>query len=74
VKPCALCHGQQETWLKFEVWKQVFVWEHLSLPSHIQASNLNSIVEWWKMATKALLKEKKRDFNGVVIYSLCPEI
>ena len=51
-----------------EVSKQVFVWEHLSFPSQIQAANFSSIADWWETETKAVPKEKKCDFNGVVIY------
>ena len=75
---CALCNGPIESGLHLcltcpfahEVWNTVLAWESFSLPQHVDWSNISSISEWWEKTETLFPQDRKREFNGLVIYTM----
>jgi hypothetical protein len=75
---CALCNGPIESGLHLcltcpfahEVWNTVLAWESFSLPQHVVWSNISSISEWWEKTETLFPQDHKREFNGLVIYTM----
>jgi len=75
---CSLCNGPMESGLHMclscpfaqEVWIQVLAWENLTLPQQIDPTSFSSIEEWWGETEALFPKDRRRMYNGVVIYTL----
>jgi hypothetical protein len=52
------------------VWHQILVWEGLSLLAQADITHFSSIKDWWEATAFPLPKNQKRDFNGLMIYTL----
>ncbi|WVZ86922.1 hypothetical protein U9M48_033633 [Paspalum notatum var. saurae] len=52
-----------------EVWSRVLTWENFSLPQQADLNSISSIREWWEKTETLLPKDRRRAFNGVVIYT-----
>jgi hypothetical protein len=52
------------------VWRQILVWEGLSLLAQADPTHFSSIKVWWEATSSPLPKNQKRDFNGLMIYTL----
>jgi hypothetical protein len=50
-------------------WSIVTSWERINLQPALQTPS-NSLVHWWESASLSIPKEKKRDFNGMAIYTM----
>ena len=75
---CSLCNGLLETGPHLclhcpfarAVWHQILVWEGLSLVAQADPTHFSSIKDWWEATSSPLPKNQKRDFNGLMIYTL----
>jgi hypothetical protein len=56
--------------LHSEVWNTVLAWESFSLPQQVDLSNISSIREWWEKTESLFPQDRKREFNGLVIYTI----
>jgi hypothetical protein len=52
------------------VWHQILVWEGLSLLAQANPTHFSSIKDWWEATSSPLLKNQKRDFNDLMIYTM----
>jgi hypothetical protein len=75
---CSLCHGPLESGLHLclqcpfaqEVCNQILNWEGLTMPQQANPSNFDSISEWWESAASHISRDRSREFNGSVIYTM----
>ncbi|WVZ94823.1 hypothetical protein U9M48_040667, partial [Paspalum notatum var. saurae] len=75
---CTLCNGPLESALHLcltcpfarEVWSRILAWENLSLPQHADPISANDIGEWWERAMALVPTARRKEFNGVVIYTM----
>ena len=74
---CILCNGPQETGHHLclgcpfaqATWSIVTSCEGINLQPALQTPS-NSLVDWWESASLSIPKEKRRDFNGMAIYTM----
>jgi hypothetical protein len=74
---CILCNGPLETGHHLclgctfaqATWSIVTSWEGINLQPALQTPS-NSLVDWWESASLSIPKEKRRDFNGMAIYTM----
>ncbi|WVZ90520.1 hypothetical protein U9M48_036814 [Paspalum notatum var. saurae] len=75
---CTLCNGPMESALHLclscpyaqEVWNHVLAWENLSLPQQAEPRYATNLGEWWESAATLFPASRRRDFSGVVIYTM----
>ena len=63
---CLLCPFAQA------VWSQVLSWESCWWEEAVKtnSANFDCISGWWEEAVKTVYKNQRRDFNGLVIYTV----
>ncbi|KAJ1259251.1 hypothetical protein BS78_10G139800 [Paspalum vaginatum] len=75
---CPLCNGPLDSGLHLcltcpftqEVWSRVLAWVNFSLPQQIDPNSIPNIREWWEKSETLFPKDRRRVFNGVVIYTM----
>ena len=73
-----MCNGPLETGLHLcplcpvakEVWCIVLAWEHFDTDLIRHQTQPTEIRTWWEQAATKVPKERRRHFNGVVIYTM----
>jgi hypothetical protein len=53
-----------------DVWNHILTWEGLVLPWQGDPSNFDGIGEWWVLTASLIVKYRRRDFNGITIYTM----
>ncbi|WVZ75725.1 hypothetical protein U9M48_023759 [Paspalum notatum var. saurae] len=48
---------------------EVLAWENMTLPHRIDPTSFSSIEEWWGETEAVFPKDRRRMYNGVVIYT-----
>jgi hypothetical protein len=75
---CVMCNGSLETGLHLcllcpvakKVWCLVLAWEHFDTDLIRHQTQLTEIRTWWEQAATKVPRERRRHFNGVVIYTM----
>ena len=75
---CVLCNGPLETVLHLcllcplaiEVWRLVLGWEHFDVDLIRPQVQPSSIRAWWEEGAANIPRQRRRHFNGVVIYTM----
>ncbi|WVZ89665.1 LOW QUALITY PROTEIN: hypothetical protein U9M48_036039 [Paspalum notatum var. saurae] len=52
------------------LWDQILAWEGLTFPTQADPARSSSIKDWWEATSSSVPKSQKRDFNGIMIYTL----
>ena len=75
---CALCSGPLETGLHLcltcpyaqVVWNQISTWENFNILQAAHPVQFDNIGKWWEKAARSVPKDKRRHFNGLIIYTM----
>ena len=73
-----LCNGPLETALHLcllcplaiEVWHLVLGWEHFDVDLIRPQVQPSSIRAWWEQGAANITRQRRRHFNGVIIYTM----
>ena len=75
---CALCSGPLETGLHLcltcpyaqVVWNQISTWKNFNILQAAHPVQFDNIGKWWEKAARSVPKDKRRHFNGLIIYTM----